>query len=218
MSYDLYLRDRVTGECLEVPGHLMYGGNIRGAFRDDGSFLPEPTTEAYLNITYNYSRYYHDAFPSAEEDEEQHAKDAKKFVVTCGDGGIRSLNGLTGAQAVPLLKEMIRRIERKNKDIEGWVSTEREKVWYERKGNPEAAKDPNEMLMEFLHLKRDGLSDGQAGEYLDKRWQKKSRTVYVCEGDTKDYWQPTAANAIRPLYQLIALSQLRPDGVWSEES
>ena len=29
-----------------------------------------------------------------------------------------------------------------------------------------------------------------------------------------DYWEPTEGNAKRPLLQLIALAQLRPDGVW----
>jgi len=28
------------------------------------------------------------------------------------------------------------------------------------------------------------------------------------------YWKPTAKNAIRPLYQLIAMAQMRPDGIW----
>lgn len=28
------------------------------------------------------------------------------------------------------------------------------------------------------------------------------------------YWLPTRTNAIRPLYQLLALAQMRPDGVW----
>ena len=41
---------------------------------------------------------------------------------------------------------------------------------------------------------------------------------FLNEGETDNYWCPTAANAIRPLYQLIALSNMRPDGVWSEES
>jgi len=29
-----------------------------------------------------------------------------------------------------------------------------------------------------------------------------------------DYWEPTEGNAKRPLFQLIALAKLRPDGVW----
>lgn len=28
------------------------------------------------------------------------------------------------------------------------------------------------------------------------------------------YWMPTKANAIRPLYGLLAFAQMRPDGVW----
>ena len=28
------------------------------------------------------------------------------------------------------------------------------------------------------------------------------------------YWMPTRENAIRPLYQLLAFAQMRPDGVW----
>ena len=36
----------------------------------------------------------------------------------------------------------------------------------------------------------------------------------VDEGDTSDYWLATAANAIRPLHQLIALTKMRPDCIW----
>lgn len=28
------------------------------------------------------------------------------------------------------------------------------------------------------------------------------------------YWMPTRRNAIKPLYQLLAFAQMRPDGVW----
>ena len=36
----------------------------------------------------------------------------------------------------------------------------------------------------------------------------------VSEGDTSDYWLDTAANAIKPLYQLIALAKMSPDCIW----
>lgn len=29
-----------------------------------------------------------------------------------------------------------------------------------------------------------------------------------------DYWKATEGNAKRPLYQLLALAKMRPDGVW----
>ena len=221
MSYDLYMRDRVTGECLQVPAHMMYGGNVKCHRNEDGVLEPDTTTEAYLNITYNYSRYYYEAFPGVEGeygDPERHAEDAARFGITDSAGGIRSLNGLTGHQAVPLLEEMARRIEAKYKDFEGWVDTERDKVWYESKRNPGLKKDPTDMFLEYINLKKDGLSDEQVGKHLEERWTKREKTVLVSEGDTSDYWKPTAANALRPLYQLVALSHLRPDGVWSEES
>lgn len=28
------------------------------------------------------------------------------------------------------------------------------------------------------------------------------------------YWMPTRVNAIKPLYQLLAMARMRPDGVW----
>lgn len=28
------------------------------------------------------------------------------------------------------------------------------------------------------------------------------------------YWMPTRENAIKPLYQLLAMAQMRPDGIW----
>ena len=220
MSYDLYLRDPVTRERLQVPGHLMHGGNIPCA-QIDGHLVPTTTTEAYINITYNYNSYYHEAFPGASEKPEeqaQHEKDCEAFGIQDEQGGIRSLNGLSGAQAIPLLQEMIRRIERRYRDVEGWIDTEREHVWYESRKDRRSTRTPTEMFIELLHLRRDGLTDEEATKHLEDRWEKRKSVVLVSEGDTTDYWQPTAANAIRPLYQLIALSRMRPDGVWSEES
>lgn len=36
----------------------------------------------------------------------------------------------------------------------------------------------------------------------------------VNEGDTSDYWLATTANALKPLYQLLALAKMRPDCIW----
>ena len=36
----------------------------------------------------------------------------------------------------------------------------------------------------------------------------------VNEGINIDYWESTAGNAIKPLYQLMVFAELRPDGVW----
>lgn len=33
----------------------------------------------------------------------------------------------------------------------------------------------------------------------------------------KDYWKPTEGNAKRPLCQLLAFAEMRPDGIWEIE-
>ena len=50
MSYDIYLRDRVTKETVhfDTP-HQMAGG----------TYAVGGTPEAWLNITYNYARWYY---------------------------------------------------------------------------------------------------------------------------------------------------------------
>jgi hypothetical protein len=62
------------------------------------------------------------------------------------------------------------------------------------------------------------LIDKIKGKYfVDGKWIKSQRNKgndEVDEGQTDDYWKATAANSIRPLYQLIALAKMRPDGIW----
>lgn len=116
MSYDISLCDPVTGETIELekPHHM------RG-----GTFAVGGTTEARLNVTYNYSQHY---------------------VRTIGERGIQSIYGMTGAQSIPILRDA-------------------------------AALLTNDV--------------------------------------TKNYWTPTEGNAQRALLQLVALAEMRPDGVWN---
>ena len=80
MSYDIYLNDRVTGKPLQ----LDTPHNMRG-----GTYCSGGTRECWLNITYNYSKYYYEVF---------------------GDKGIRAIYGLTGAESIPLLKAAISKL------------------------------------------------------------------------------------------------------------
>lgn len=115
MSYDVYLEDPVTRETIELDHiHDMRGGT----YRQGGS------REAWLNITYNYGKYYYDVF---------------------GEKGIRTIYGMTGAESIPVLEQAISKLG-------------------------------------------DDVSE--------------------------DYWEATEGNAKRPLYQLLALARIRPDGVW----
>ena len=115
MSYDIYLRHPVTKETLELDGlHQIKGG----------TYAIGGTTEAHLNITYNYSPHLYKAL---------------------GDKGIRGLYGMTGAESIPLLKAAIE----------------------------------------------------QLGDDVDA-----------------DYWKATEGNAKAALCGVLALAQLRPDGIW----
>lgn len=137
MSYDIYLTDPVTRNPIELEeAHYMHGG----------TYALNGTTEAWLNITYNYANWYYrpEVFAPTEDESK----------------GIRSIYGLTGAESIPTLKRAINALESITEDI----------------------------------------SDEDRRECEE-------------QGCT-DYWMPTRANAIRPLYQLLALAQMRPDGIW----
>ena len=74
MSYDLGLKDQITGEWLELDEpHQMKGG----------TYQLGGCETAQLNITYNYGKHL------------------RKVL---GEGGIRSLYGKTGAETVPVLE------------------------------------------------------------------------------------------------------------------
>lgn len=138
MSYDIWLEDPVTHETLELEeAHYMRGG----------TYAMSSTTEAWLNITYNYAGWYYrpGVFAKTKKD----------------SNGIRTIYGMTGAESIPVLKRAIEKLESMTTDI-----SEKERRKCEKQG-------------------------------------------------VTGYWVPTRANAIRPLYQLLALAQMRPDGVWT---
>lgn len=68
-----------------------------------------------------------------------------------------------------------------------------------------------------------GMTGAESIPVLKKAIKKlESLTVDISEKERREceengctgYWMPTRANAIRPLYQLLAFAQMRPDGVW----
>lgn len=137
MSYDIRLVDPVTKDTVnfDTP-HQMTGG----------TYAVGGTTEAWLNITFNYARWYYKdgVFPDKGED----------------NSGIRSIYGMSGADSIPVL----------------------------------------ELAIEILESMTEDLTDEEIREYEEK--------------DVTGYWLPTRANAIKPLYQLLAMAKMRPDAEW----
>ena len=175
MSYDIRLKDPVTEETAEVPGHLMIGGTYKADYHPEtGRFTPALNTEAWLNITYNYGCYYYEFHK---------------------EKGIRCIYGLCGLDSIAILNDMIAFLEDKYKRNGEWIYTKREKkIFYDENG--EEIEKPIEALLNKIPCT--------------------SKTVEVerYEGHSDNYWESTAANAIKPLYQLMCLAKMRPDCVW----
>lgn len=130
MSYDINLIDPVTKKVIYFDSpHQMRGG----------TYAVGGTAEAWLNITYNYARWYYKAF---------------------GDEGIWTIYDMSGADSIPVIENAIK----------------------------------------FLENLEENLTDEEI-----KNFKK---------NDVNGYWIPTKENAIKPLYQLIAMARLRPDGIW----
>lgn len=93
MSYDISLTDPVTGATLELEApHHMRGG----------TYALGGTTEAHLNVTYNYSRL---------------------FCSVLGEKGIRTIYGMTGAASLPVLREAAGKLG-SDTDPDYWKPTE----------------------------------------------------------------------------------------------
>lgn len=191
MSYDIRLVDPVTKE----PLHTKVNHDMRG-----GMYAMGGTTELWLNITWNYAHYYYestDGDPRFAHDEisAYYADGTTGPVKT--EYGIRGIYGKTGAESIPMLKDLIERIESNYKDENGeWKSARRKRrVVYD--------EDGNQTKMDVFEAVRDNI-----------KYTVKTEEYDISEGDTSNYWTDTAANALRPLHQLIAMARIRPDGVW----
>jgi len=81
MSYDIYLKDPNTWDTIELPEKH----DVKG-----GTFAVGGTTEAWINVTYNYAARFEHAFSN--------------------DKGVRSIYGLTAAQSIPILEAAMSRL------------------------------------------------------------------------------------------------------------
>ncbi|WP_196810153.1 hypothetical protein [Butyrivibrio sp. WCD3002] len=84
----------------------MAGGTCHAVYDEKtGMFAIAPTAEAWLNITYSYSRYYYDA---AEGDNRFYGLDCNGNYTNLG---IRGIYGKTALESIPMLNDMAERIQ-----------------------------------------------------------------------------------------------------------
>ncbi len=138
MSYDISLVDPVTKETLELDApHQIKGG----------TYAMGGTTEAWLNVTWNYARWYYmdGVFPRRGE-----------------QSGIRSIYGMTGAESIPVLKSAIAALENSGQELSDEKRAECEQqgttgYWMPTKVN---AIKPLYGLLAFAQMRPDGVWDG----------------------------------------------------------
>ncbi len=141
MSYDIYLCDPVTKKTLEVDTpHFVRGG----------TYAAYGTKELWLNVTYNYGRWYRrdGVFPFANEN------GMRK--------GIRSIYGMSGAESIPVLKQAIALLENCTDDTSDEDRRKLEEYgatgyWLPTREN---AIKPLYSLLSFAQMRPDGIWDG----------------------------------------------------------
>lgn len=139
MSYDITLNDPVTKETIELDApHQIKGG----------TYAMNGTSEAWLNVTYNYARWYYKdgVFPSKDGESQ----------------GIRTIYGMSGAESIPVLKGAIAALENSTDEI----SDEERKQYEEQEvtgywmPTRENAIKPLYSLLAFAQMRPDGVWDG----------------------------------------------------------
>ena len=194
MSYDLEIVDRNTRKVktLSTP-RLIRSGTVPAEYVN-GKCVQIEQTEAEMNITYNYAKYFCEA---ARGDE----RFAYLSVIDQGatEYGIRGLNGKTMCESLPMIADMIEKIAKKYRDENGnWLKGKRAKTQY-------IAEDGKEV--DFWYA----MSH-------ETKTKKKEINYYVSEGDVSNYWERTAANAIESLKNMLIIASdfvNDPDAIWS---
>lgn len=205
MSYSVRLKERNSNEVIKLPySHIMTGGTYAAEYDNvTKKFYPRPMQDAWLNIIYNYSHYYYEA---TEGDKRFAHNEVSAYYADGTQGpvqteyGIRGIYGKTGAESIPMLEDMIKRIEEKYKKDGKWVTSIRDVTYYYDENGKEI---PHDVVFSSI------LNNKEIKYTTIKQKEE------ISEGPNPNYWTDTAANAIKPLYQLIAMAQLRPDGVWN---
>ena len=185
MSYDINLVNPVTKDILELPyAHIMTGGTYAADYNEVTGQFT-PKPITEAHLNITYNYSHYYRIGSAGDE---------RF----SEPSIRGIYGKTGAESIPMLESMIQKIEELYKPDGKWAKTQRHKITYT---DNKTGKE--------LHLVEIIAHQIPKGEYTKNEFD-----VLVDEGSTDDYWEATAANALVPLYQLLTMAKLRPDGVW----
>lgn len=133
MSYDIRLKDAVSGETMQLdhPHHMRGGTHAVGG-----------TTEAALNVTYNYAEHFRRVFGDSDVSLSEFDR-----IFGGGGTGIRKLYGMSGADSIPVLESAAAKL---GDDVS-------DDYWQPTEGN---AKRALLQLLALAKMRPDGIWDG----------------------------------------------------------
>lgn len=187
MSYSLEIQNPETGEVLETQQpHTIKGG----------TYCLDGTTRLELNITYNYSAFFHRPEVLGATDEEKQAHDEDWI---SDHTGLHRLVGMTVAEAIPLVSSAIRVLKNEHLDKDGNP--------YDMftKYSKETQAEIDSLRLEFMMAEKENRREDAARIY--------DRELFLEHYCTRPlgYWAPTEANAKAALMNLLNLLMLAPD-------
>lgn len=174
MSYDMHLVDSKSHAVMELPVAIFIpAGNIYAEF-------DEITNEFYRipqrEASINITYNYAGYYYIACEGD-------RRFYNGDENLGIRAIYGKTAKESIPMIKDMIAHIQRKYQNADGsWKLGNRTRQF--------AINAQGEKITDSFKIFRQGLTP------IKERY-------IVSEGDTSNYWEATAANAIIPLRMML---------------
>ena len=108
MSYDIGLKNPVANETASFRQRIF-------AFVQKLAYAINGTTELWLNITYGYTPYYYETTKNDERFAYNELISDDRHAIVQTKYGIRGIDGKTGTESIPMLKDLISRIEQKYK-------------------------------------------------------------------------------------------------------
>lgn len=187
MSYSLEIQNPKTGEVLEMEHpHTIIGG----------TYCLGGTTRLELNITYNYSAFFHRPEVLGATDEEKATHDIEWIKEHTG---LHRLFGLTVKEAMPLVSSAIRALKNEHLDKNG------KPYDMVTKYSKETQADIDSLRTEYVIAEKEDRHE-DTEQILEKIKFLESFCMRPL-----GYWAPTEANAKAALMNLLNLLMLAPD-------
>lgn len=123
---------------------------------------------------------------------------SKYYYTSFEEKGIREIYGMSGRVSIPVLERMINDITFAYTDADGAWKKNTKTI------TKTYSKETGEEIPTVIAILK----------YVPSEYDIIENEVEYSEGSTDDYWIATAANAIKPLQEMLNAARLYPDEIW----